>query len=124
MAFLTPCWVPLKRVLKFPEVLQVYKRAGRGQGTGQGIIATGDYAGKLQSAQKGFLRTVQIWVQGESLPGTGNPSPPALPSWIRKIPTPGAVLQASDLMQVQIDVTNIPGVRPLRKDGTWTGQPE
>lgn len=122
MAFLTPCWVPLKRVLKFPEVLQVYKRAGRGQGTGQGIIATGDYAGKLQSAQKGFLRTVQIWLQGETLSGAG--SPPALPSWLRKIPTPGVSTVAQDMMQVQVDVTNIPGVRPLRKDGTWTGQPE
>ena len=123
MALLSPCWVPLKRVLKFPEVLQVYKRAGRGQGTGQGIIATGTYGGRLQSAQKGFLRTVQIWVQGESLPGTGNPSPPALPSWIRRLP-PLSSSTPLDLMAVQIDVTNIPGVRPLRKDGTWGGQPE
>ena len=117
MALLSPCWVPLKRVLKFPEVLQVYKRAGRGQGTGQGIIATGTYGGRLQSAQKGFLRTVQIWLQGETVK---NPSaPPALPSWIRKSP-----LGSNDLMDVQIDVTNIPSVRPLRKDGTWGGQPE
>jgi len=117
MAYLTPCWVPLKRVLKMPEVLQVYKRAGRGQGTGQGIIATGNYAGKLQSGQKGFLRTVQIWLQGETV--TSPSAPPALPSWIRKSP-----LGSNDLMDVQIDVTNIPAVRPLRKDGTWTGQPE
>ena len=122
MALLSPCWVPLKRVLKFPEVMQIYKRAGRGQGTGQGIPATGTYGGKLQSAPKGFLRTVQIWLQGETLSNTG--SPPALPSWIRKIPTPGVSTVAQDMMQVQIDVTNIPGVRPLRKDGTWGGQPE
>ena len=122
MALLSPCWVPLKRVLKFPEVLQIYKRAGRGQGTGQGIPATGTYGGKLQSAPKGFLRTVQIWLQGEALSNTG--SPPALPSWIRKIPTSGVSTVAQDMMQVQIDVTNIPGVRPLRKDGTWGGQPE
>ncbi len=122
MAYLTPCWVPLKRVLKMPEVLQVYKRAGRGQGTGQGIIATGDYDGKLQSGQKGFLRTVQIWIQGETLPGTGNPTPPALPSWIRFMP-PLASSTPHDIMTCQIDVTNIPSVRPLRKDGRWTGTP-
>ena len=42
MALLSPCWVPLKRVLKMPEVLQVYKRAGRGQGTGQGLHGAPD----------------------------------------------------------------------------------
>ncbi len=120
MAYLTPCWVPIKRVLKMPEVLQVYKRAGRGQGTGQGIIATGDYDGKLQSGQKGFLRTVQIWLQGETLSNTG--SPPALPSWIRFMP-PLASSTPHDIMTCQIDVTNIPSVRPLRKDGRWTGTP-
>src|SRR5208282_5090943 len=119
MALLSPCWVPLKRVLKFPEVLQVYKRAGRGQGTGQGIIATGTYGGRLQSAQKGFLRTVQIFLKGE------NPAAPApaIPSWIRLLP-PSASTSPKDLMACQIDVTAIPGVRPLRKDGTWGGQPE
>ena len=38
MAYLTPNWVPLKRVCKFPNVLRIYKRAGRGQGTGQGAV--------------------------------------------------------------------------------------
>ena len=209
MAFLTPNWVPLKRVCKFPNVLRVYKRAGRGQGSGQGAVppfqqtltgfatATGTtgqvsftaatypvqvgqeltisgtlggsgsisgYAnpttyligatngsttatittvsggvvttvagtitgativagttpvGTLISAVKGFLMTVKIAVQGESLPGTGNPSPPALPAWIRKNP----LSNFSDWQDVQIDITNIPGVRPLRKDGRWVGTP-
>ena len=84
MAYLTPCWVPLKRVLKMPNVLKVYKRAGRGQGTGQGIVAYTN-SGVLLSGQKGFLRTVQIWFQGET-PSTGNPTPRIVPSWIRFMP--------------------------------------
>jgi hypothetical protein len=209
MAYLTPNWIPLKRVCKFPNVLRVYKRAGRGQGSGQGTVppfqqtltgfataagTTGQVSftastypvqvgqevtlsgvlggtgtisgytnpttylvgvtngsttatlttlaggvvtttagtisgitvvagttpvGTLLSAVKGFLMTVKIAVQGESLPGTGNPSPPALPAWIRK--DPGSA--PSDWQSVQIDVTNIPGVRPLRKDGRWVGTP-
>ncbi len=208
MAYLTPNWVPLKRVCKFPNVLRIYKRAGRGQGTGQGAVPpfqqtlttfattgvagqvsfaattypvqvgqevtiSGTYGGTgsitgytnpttylvgvtngtttatlttlaggaltttagtpsgitvvagtsppgtLLSAQKGFLMTVKIAVQGESLPGVGNPSPPALPAWIRK--DPGSA--PSDWQSVQIDITNIPGVRPLRKDGRWVGTP-
>ena len=117
MAYLTPCWVPIKRVLKMPNVLKVYKRAGRGQGTGQGVVAYTN-SGVLLSGQKGFLRTVQIWIQGETLPGTGNPTPPALPSWIRFMP-PLASSTPHDIMTCQIDVTNIPSVRPLRKDGTF-----
>ena len=111
MAYLTPCWVPLKRVLKMPNVLKVYKRAGRGQGTGQGIVAYAN-SGVLLSGQKGFLRTVQIWLQGETLSNAVTPG--SLPSWIRKMP-----LGSNDIMEVQIDVTNIPSVRPLRKDGTF-----
>ena len=216
MAFLTPNWVPLKRVCKFPNVLRVYKRAGRGQGSGRtgrrssvpadtdglrdrhrydrlqvsftaatailcevgqethnlryglvvpgsdlglpanpsyvfdpgatngsttatittvsgGVVTTvaGTHHGRddcaagttpvgtLISAVKGFLMTVKIAVQGESLPGTGNPSPPALPAWIRK----DLAAPQSDWQSVQIDITNIPGVRPLRKDGRWVGTP-
>ena len=209
MAYLTPNWVPLKRVCKFPNVLRVYKRAGRGQGSGQGAVlpfqqtltgfatATGTTGqvsftastypvqvgqevtisrtyggtgsitgytnpttylvsvtngtttatlttttggalttaagtatgitvvagttpvGTLLSAVGGFLMTVKIAVQGESLPGVGNPSPPALPAWIRKNP----LSNFSDWQDVQIDITNIPGVRPLRKDGRWVGTP-
>jgi hypothetical protein len=209
MAFTTPLWIPLKRVVKFPNVLKVYKRAGRGQGSGQGatktfqqvlagfataagttgqvsfsastfpvqvgqeVLVSGVYGGTgsisgyanpttylvgatngsttatltnlaggalttvagtatgitvsaqtspvgtLLSAVKGFMMTVKIAVQGENLPGVGNPSPPALPAWIRK--DPGSA--PSDWQNVQIDVTNIPGVRPLRKDGRWVGTP-
>jgi hypothetical protein len=209
MAFTTPLWIPLKRVVKFPNVLKVYKRAGRGQGSGQGatktfqqtlagfatavgttgqvsfsastfpvqvgqeVLISGVYGGTgsisgyanpttylvgatngsttatltnlaggvlttvagtatgitvsaqtspvgtLLSAVKGFMMTVKIAVQGENLPGVGNPSPPALPAWIRK--DPGSA--PSDWQNVQIDVTNIPGVRPLRKDGRWVGTP-
>ncbi len=209
MAYLTPNWVPLKRVCKFPNVLRVYKRAGRGQGSGQGTVPpfqqtltgfatavgttgqvsftastypvqvgqevtiSGAYGGSgsitgytnpttylvgatngsttatlttttggalvsvagtatgitvvagttpvgtLLSAVKGFLMTVKIAVQGETLPGTGNPTPPALPAWIRKNP----LSNSSDWQDVQIDITNIPGVRPLRKDGRWVGTP-
>ena len=209
MAYTTPLWIPLKRVCKFPNVLRIYKRAGRGQGTGQGAVPpfqqtltgfatatgttgqvsftastypvqvgqevtiSGTYGGTgsitgytnpttylvgatngsttatltslsggvlttvagtatgitvvagtsppgtLLSAQEGFLMTVKVAVQGESLPGTGNPSPPALPAWIRKSP----LSNSTDWQDVQIDVTNIPGVRPLRKDGRWVGTP-
>jgi hypothetical protein len=209
MAYLTPLWVPVYRAAKFPNIEKVYKRAGRGQGTGQGIAppwyqtitgfatATGTtgqvsftattypvqvgqaitisgvyggtgsisgYAnpttylvgatngtttatlttlsggvvttvagtatgitvvgntsppGTLLSEPKGFLMTVKIWIQGESLPGVGNPSPPALPAWIR---LPPGVEKAS-WQNYQVDITNIPGVRPLRKDGRWVGTP-
>jgi hypothetical protein len=113
MALLSPCWVPLKRVLKMPNVLRVYKRAGRGQGTGQGIIATHPSRGTLISARKGFLRTVQIFLQGETLLAAGGVTD-AGASWIRKCPG-----GSNDIMDCQIDVTNIPGVPALRKDGTW-----
>jgi hypothetical protein len=90
----------------------VYKRAGRGQGTGQGIIATGPSRQTLISGQKGFARTVQIFFQGETVQ---NASTPTLPSWIRKSP----LANSNDWQDCQIDVTNIPGVPALRKDGTW-----
>lgn len=107
----TPVWVPLKRAIKFPEILKVYKRAGRGQGTGQGIIATNPVSGNLNSAQKGFLRTVQIFLQGETL---SNAVTDAGASWIRKCPS-----GSNDIMDAQVDVANIPAVRQLRKDGKW-----
>ncbi len=115
MAYLTPCWVPIKRVLKMPNVLKVYKRAGRGQGTGQGVVAYTN-SGVLLSGQKGFLRTVQIWLQGETLSNAVTPG--TLPAWIRFMP-PLASSTPHDIMTCQIDVTNIPSVRPLRKDGTF-----
>ncbi len=112
MAYPTPVWVPLKRVCKFPNVLKVYKRAGRGQGTGQGIIATGPVSGTLVSAQKGFLRTVAIFFQGETL---SNGTTPSIPSWLRKNP----LSNSNDWQDAEVDITNIPGVRPLRKDGRF-----
>ncbi len=108
-------WVPLKRAMKFPNILKVYKRAGRGQGTGQGIVAFTN-SGVLLSAQKGFLRTVQIFFQGEVV---GQPSTPTLPAWIRKSP----LSNSNDWQDCQVDVTAIPSVRPLRKDGRYTGTP-
>lgn len=204
MAFLTPNWIPLKRVCKFPNVLKVYKRAGWGQGTGQGIPPTAN-SSALLSAPKGFLRTVANFfvnngaesglnlqvlqtlaafaptgtagqfsftattgvVVGQTVKisgtygGTGsitgyvNPTSylvsvtngtstatlttlggaaivttsgtpsgltvtlAGLPAWIRK--SPGN--NSNDWQDCQIDVTNIPGVRPLRKDGRWVGTP-
>lgn len=102
-------WVPLARAMKFPEIERVYKRAGRGQGTGQGVIGTGPTSDKLISAPKGFLATVKRFVNESS--GA------ALPAWIRKMPGVGGLNQ---WQAVQIDVTAIPGVRKLRKDGKWT----
>jgi hypothetical protein len=93
-------WVNLNRAAKFPEVQKVYKRAGRGQGTGQGAT------GAAGSAQKGFLTTVKRFVNESN--GA------ALPSWIRKSP-----LASNDWQDCQVDVTNIPGVRPLDTNGKW-----
>lgn len=102
-------WINVRKAAKFPEVIRVYKRAGRGQGTGQAVPTYG--AGLLQSAPRGFLRTVQIFFQGE------NPAAPApaLPAWIRK--RPGGA--PNDWQDCQVDVTAIPGVRPLRDNGKW-----
>jgi hypothetical protein len=104
-------WVEFKKVRKFPAVLQVYKRAGWGQGTGQGIIATNPPSSQLVSAQRGFARTVQIFFQGKNLAAPA----PALPGWIRKSP----LSNSNDWQDCQIDVTAIPGVRPLRDNGKW-----
>lgn len=105
-------WVNVRKAAKFPEVERVYKRAGRGQGTGQGIPTYA--AGLLQSAPKGFLRTIAIFFQGEALSGSGTPS---IPSWLRQ--GPGSA--PNDWQNAQVDVTAIPGVRPLRDNGKWTG---
>lgn len=96
-------WVNLNRAAKFPEVISVYKRAGRGQGTGQG----GAGGSTPKSAAKGFLQTVKGFVNESS--GA------ALPAWIRKSP-----LGSNDWQNCQVDVTAIPGVRPLKVNGKWT----
>ena len=105
-------WVSVVKAAKFPEVERVYKRAGRGQGTGQGIPSFTN-SGVLLSAPKGFLRTVAIFFQGE----TPSAPKPTLPAWIRKSP----LSNSNDWQNAQVDVTAMPGVRPLRKDGKWTG---
>lgn len=112
MAYPTPVWVPFKRVRKFPQVQRVYKRAGRGQGTGQGIIATNPPSANLVSAQKGFERTIMNFFQG---PTAAQGGAPAIPSWLRKNP----LSNSNDWQDCEVDITNIPGVRPLRKDGRY-----
>lgn len=88
-------WVNVNRADKFPEVIKVYKRAGRGQGG-------------TESQAKGFLATVKRAI---------SESPKiALPSWIRL--APGA---SNDWQDSQVDVTAIPGVRKLRVNGKWQG---
>ncbi len=95
-------WVNLNRAAKFPEVERVYKRAGRGQGTGQGS----DGATVPASARVGFLTYVKRLVSEQA----------TVPSWVRKSPT-----GSNDWQNVQVDVTAIPGVRPLHTNGKWTG---
>lgn len=109
-----PTWVPVARAAKFPEVNKVYKRAGEGQGTGQGTpAAPNTNSSLLNSAPMGFLKTVQNFVRGNNPDGTSVGYP--LPAWIRQ--TPG--ITNSSWQDYQVDVTNIPGVRPLRKDGKY-----
>jgi hypothetical protein len=97
-------WVNLNRAAKFPEVEKVYKRAGWGQGTGQGS----DGAAVPASARKGFLTYVKYLVQGAAN-GTI-----ARPAWIRLSPN-----ASNDWQDVQVDVTAIPGVRVLGANGKW-----
>jgi len=95
-------WVNVNRVASFPEVMKVYSRAGRGQGSTQGAGAT-----TPKNAAKGFLQTVKRFV---------NEGVQALPAWIRKSPGSGP----GDWQNVQIDITAIPGVRKLRAtNGKW-----
>lgn len=100
-------WVNLNRAAKFPEVQAVYKRAGRGQGTGQGSIG----ASVPKSATLGFLTYVKRLVS--ELNGA------ALPAWIRKSPLTGNSGIANDWQNCQVDVTAIPGVRRLNVNGKW-----
>jgi hypothetical protein len=98
-------WVNANRVASAPEVIAVYSRAGRGQGTGQGVAG----ASTPKSAAKGFLTTVKRFV---------NEGVQALPAWIRKSPGGGP----ADWQNVQVDITAIPGVRPLRATNLkWRG---
>lgn len=81
-------WVNLNKAAKFPAVINAYARAGRGQGNVTGV------------AKKGFLVTAKLALA-------------AAAAWVRKPPT-GA---ADSWQDSQVDVTAIPGVPVLRKDG-------
>lgn len=89
-------WCDVIRASTFPEVIKVYGRAGRGQGSTQSAGAT-----TPAHAAKGFLMTVKRFV---------SENVQALPAWIRKSPLSGP----SDWQNVQVDITAIPGVPVLR----------
>ena len=100
-------WVNASRVADFPEVMAVYKRDGRGQGTGQ----SGDGGTTPKSGRKGFLMTVKRLVSESN--GA------ALPAWIRKAPGIGNS-GLGNWQNAQVDITAIPGVRKLRAtNGKW-----
>lgn len=106
-------WVDLNRAAKFPEVVRTYKRGSYGQGAlqnGSGV-AQPYSAVPPNSAPRGFLETVRKYVQDASL-GLA----PTLPSWIRLSPG-GASAGNASWQNCQVDVTNIPGVRPLNTNG-------
>lgn len=94
-------WVNLNRAANFPEVVKVYGRAGRGQGSTQSAGAT-----TPAHAAKGFLVTVKRFINESN--GA------ALPAWIRKSPQ-----GSNDWQNAQVDVTAIPGVRKLNTNGKW-----
>jgi hypothetical protein len=101
-------WVPLNRAAKFPEVNRVYKRAGWGQGA-QGLQTAGQSqtTGNPTSAPRGFLETVRAAVSASFANGA------SLPAWIKKSPGGGP----ASWQDAQVDVTAIPGVRPLNTNG-------
>lgn len=101
-------WVNLNRAAKFPEVIKIYKKAGWGQGNFAAGQKTQPWSGgPPNSAVRGFLETVRAAVSSAFSLGA------ALPAWIRKAPG----IQSGDWQNVQVDVTAIPGVRPLRVNG-------
>ena len=81
----------------YPEIINVYSKAGRGQGQG------------VASPRKGFLATVRHLVRTVGAP---------YPAWLRLAPG-----TSNSWEDAQVDVTAIPGVRPLRKDGKWASYP-
>lgn len=96
-------WMNVQRAASLPEIMAVYKRAGRGQGTGQGVAG----GSTPKSAAKGFLQTVKRFLS-EGVQAT--------PAWIRKCPGGGP----ADWQNAQVDITAIPGVRKLRlTNGKW-----
>lgn len=103
-------WVNVNRAAKFPEVLRVYKRAGWGQGTGQSASGQPQNVGAPSSMPKGFLTYVKYLVQGAAN-GTI-----ALPAWIRVEP---GYEESKAWQTVQVNVSAIPGVRPLYTNGKY-----
>ena len=103
-------WIKVKEAATYPEVIKVYKRAGGGQGTGQGIAGGSTPA----SAPKGFLNVVRKLFEDAS-----NGIAPTIPAWLKAAPgtAPG------DWQNALVDVTAIPGVRKLRDNGKWSGWP-
>ena len=103
-------WIKVKEAATYPEVQKVFKRAGGGQGSGQGSYGATTPA----SGIKGFLNYVRKLFEDAS-----NGLAPTLPSWLRAAPgsAPG------DWQNAQVDVTAIPGVRKLRDNGKWNGFP-
>lgn len=102
-------WIKVKEASTYPEVMKVYKRAGGGQGTGQGS----DGATTPASGRRGFLNYVRKLFTNAS-----NGLGPALPSWLKAAPS-----APNDWQNALVDVTAIPGVRKLRDNGKWSGFP-
>lgn len=100
-------WVNLNRAAKFPEVNKVYKKAGWGQGAGN-TVGQPQNVGTPTSAVKGFLNVVRYYVQAASR-GVGT-----MPAWIRLSPT-----GSNDWQDAQVNVSAIPGVRPLLANGKY-----
>lgn len=84
-------WVEFKKVKNFPAVAKIYEVAGHGQGSG----LTG------QNNRKGFWYAVKAAIVAGS-------------SWVRSPPTLGKMVSFQD---AQIDVTAIPRVPALQKNG-------
>lgn len=84
-------WVSFKKVKNFPAVAKIYERAGHGQGQG----TTG------ANNKKGFWYAVKAAVVAGS-------------AWVRSPPVLGKMV---DFQDSQIDVTAIPLVPALQKNG-------
>lgn len=83
-------WVSFKKVKKFPAVNMIYERAGRGQGQGP-----------TPQSKQGFWYAVKAALASGA-------------SWVRSPPVLGKMV---DFQDAQIDVTAIPKVPALQKNG-------
>lgn len=84
-------WVSFKKVRHFPAVLKIYERDGGGMGQG----AAGS------NSKKGFWKAVKAAIVAGS-------------AWVRSPPVLGKMV---DFQDAQIDVTAIPNVPALQKNG-------